>query len=75
MSKNNLSRWEPTKLEMDEIVLPANTDISKTCITHINELECPAQYISEMLRDLADAIMTSYPEVKDNISNLYFFNE
>jgi len=30
---------------------------------------CPPQYIADMLRDLADEIMTSYPEVKDKSSN------
>ena len=40
------------------------------CVAYINELECPPQYIADMLRDLADAIMTSYPEVKNNSSNL-----
>ena len=43
---------------------------SKRCVAYINEHECPPQYIADMLRDLADAIMTSYPEVKNNSSNL-----
>ena len=69
-NKNNINRWEPTKLQIDDIILPAYTDLSKRCVFYINELECPPQYIADMLRDLADAIMTSYPEVKDNSSNI-----
>ena len=70
MDKNNINRWEPTKLQIDDIILPAYTDLSKRCVSYIKELECPPLYIADMLRDLADAIMTSYPEVKDNSSNL-----
>ena len=69
MDKKNINRWEPTKLQIDNIILPAYTDLSKRCVAYINELECPPQYIADMLRDLADAIMTSHPEVKDNSSN------
>ena len=70
MDKDNINRWEPTKLQIDNIILPAYTELSKRCVSYIKELECPPQYIADMLRDLADEIMTSYPEVKDNSSNL-----
>ena len=70
MDKDNINRWEPTKLQIDKIILPAYTELSKRCVCYIKELKCPPQYIADMLRDLADAIMTSYPEVKDNSSNL-----
>ena len=70
MDKNNFNRWEPTKQQIDDIILPAYTDLSKRCVSYIKELECPPQYIADMLRDLADAIITSYPEVKNNSPNL-----
>ena len=70
MSKNNINEWEPTKLQIHNIILPAYTDTSKRCVAYINKLGCPPKYIADMLRDIADAIMTSYPEVKDNSSNL-----
>ena len=70
MSEKNTNKWEPTKLQIDEIILPAYTDLSMRCVSFIKQLECPPQYIADMLRDLADAIMTSYPEVKKNSSNL-----
>ena len=68
--RKNTNRWEPTKLQIDEIILPAYTDLSKRCVFYINQLGCPPQYIADMLRDLADAIMTSYPEVKNKNSIL-----
>ena len=72
MSEKNTNRWEPTKLQIDEIILPAYTDLSKRCVFYIKQLECPPRYIADMLRDLADAIMTSYPEVKNNSSCLLY---
>ena len=68
MSNKNTNKWEPTKLQIDEINHPAYTDLSKRCVSYIKKLECPPQFIADMLNDLADAIMTSYPEVKDKNS-------
>ena len=70
MSNKNTNRWEPTKLQIDEIILPAYTDLSKRCVSYIKQLDCPPQYIADMLSDLANAIMTSYPEVDDKNSIL-----
>ena len=70
MSEKNTNRWEPTKLQIDEIILPAYSELSKRCVSYIGQLECPPQYIADMLRDLADAIMTSYPKVKNKNSIL-----
>ena len=61
-----IHRWEPTKKQVDDIILPAYTFISQKCVAYIKELKCPPEYIADMLRDVADAIMTSYPEVKNN---------
>ena len=70
MPKKNFNRWESTKLQIDEIILPANTDLSKRCSTYINQLDCPPQYIADKMRDLAKAIINSYPEFKGNSSDL-----
>ena len=70
MSEKNNNRWEPTKVQIDEIILPAYNDFAKRCNSCIKQLECPSQNIADMLRDLADAIMTSYPEVKNKNSIL-----
>ena len=70
MNKNNINRWEAIKLQIDKIFLPAYTYLSKSCVAYIRGLEYPPQYIANTLRDLADAIRTSYPEDKNNSSNL-----
>ena len=66
MSSKNLNRWEPTKLQIDNIFLPAYTDLSKKCFSYINQLDCPTQNIADILRDISDAIMNSYPVIKNN---------
>ena len=66
MSPKNLNRWEPTKLQIDKIILPAYTDLSKKCVSYINQLDCPTQNIADILRDISDAIMNSYPVIKNN---------
>ena len=65
MSNKNTQRWEPTKLQIDEIILPTYKDLSKNCVSYIKQPDCPPKYIADMLRDSAVAIMTSYPEVKE----------
>ena len=61
------NRWGLSKLQIDEIILPAYTDLSKRFVSYIKQLECPPQYIADILKDLADANMTSYPKVKNKI--------
>ena len=70
MNKNNINRWESTKLQIDKIILPAYVDLSKSYVCYIKELKYTPKHISDMLKDIADATMTSYLEFKDNN---YFF--
>ena len=70
MSVKNPNRWEPTKHQIYDISFPSYTDLSKRCVSYIKKLEFPPDNIADMLRDLADAIMTSYPEVKNKNSTL-----
>ena len=32
-------KWEPTKVQIDKIILPAYTDLSKKCVSYIEQLE------------------------------------
>ena len=73
MLKNNYNRRGPTKQQLDGIILPSYSYLSKKCVSYINELGCPPQYIADTLRDSAEAITNSYPEFKRNSSDLRFF--
>ena len=65
MSPKNFNKWEPTNLQIDNIILPAYTDLSKKCVPYINQLDCQTQNIADILRDISDAIMNSYPVIKN----------
>ena len=73
MTIKNINRWESTKKQIDDIILTAYTDMYKKCISYIREYDCPQQYIAYITRDLADAIISSYPEDKNNSLNLSKF--
>ena len=75
MTKNNLYIWGPTNLQINKIILPAYTDLSKKCVANIKHLDCPPQYIADMLRNLTEAIMSSYPKFTGNVLIYSFFNE
>ena len=76
MSKKNQIRWEPIKFQIDNINFPAYTDFPKRCVADIKELECSPQYIADMFGNIVYAILSSYPQVKDNNSfNIIFFYE
>ena len=66
MSSKNLNRWESTKLQIDNIILPAYTNLSKKCVSFMNQLDYPTQNIADILRDISDEIMNSYPVIKNN---------
>ena len=73
MDKVNLNKWKSTKIQIYDINLPGYTYLSRKCVSLIIKLECTLKYRAGMLRDLANVIITQYPEVKDNNSNLYKF--
>ena len=70
MSIKNKNIWEPTKTQLDDVIIPTYTVMSKKCIFYIRKLECFPQFIADMLINIANAIINSYPEDQDNISNL-----
>ena len=54
--------WQPTDEQVDKIILPAMQLIAQQCAGYINELQCPPEFISVMLRDIADAFENPAPE-------------
>ena len=67
MSSNELN-WHPTQDQLNDIVLPAYSDITKLSVSFINKLECPPEYVANMLRDIAEAIVSSHPDSKSSCS-------
>jgi len=68
MSDNFQSKWEPTQDQIDNIILPAYHNMAKQSVAYINDFGCPPEYVADMLRDIADALITSHPESEKNCS-------
>ena len=68
MSGNFQSKWEPTQDQIDNIILPAYQNMAKQSVAYINDFGCPPEYVADMLRDIADALITSHPESENNCS-------
>ena len=60
--------WQLTQEQLDEMILPAYNEITKMSVSFINKLECPPEYVANMLRDVAEAIISSYPESNKSCS-------
>ena len=60
--------WQPTQEQLDEIILPAYNEITTISVSFIKKLECPPEYVAEMLRDVAEAIISSHPESNKSCS-------
>ena len=67
MSSNDLN-WKPTKEQLDEMILPAYNEITKMSVSFINKLECPPEFVADMLIDVAEAILSSHPESNKSCS-------
>ena len=73
MTDKNTYRWELTNLQINKLIPPSYKEHSKKFAAYIMRLKSQGQYIADISRDLADQIKTSYSEVKENNTNLYFF--
>ena len=62
MSDNCELRWQPTKDQLDNMILPAYTDMAKQSVAYVNQFGCPPEYVADMLRDIADALISIHPE-------------
>ena len=62
MSDNLELKWQPTKDQLDNMILPAYTDMAKKSVAYVNKFGCPPEYVADMLRDIADALTSIHPE-------------
>ena len=56
-----------------KMILPTYYEITKVSVSFINELECSPEYVTHMLRDVAEAIISSHPELNKSCSCCKFF--
>tara|TARA_B100000700_G_C14608085_1_gene652275 strand:- start:250 stop:462 length:213 start_codon:yes stop_codon:yes gene_type:complete len=68
MTENCKVTWEPTKEQVEKIILPVMQDIAQQCVKYRNELQGPLQFMALMLRDIADALETPIKESDSDCS-------
>ncbi len=68
MSDNFETKWQPTKNQLDNLILPAYSEIAKQSVAYVNEFGCSPEYVADMLRDIADALTSIHPESENNCS-------
>tara|TARA_B100001057_G_scaffold327154_1_gene327424 strand:- start:192 stop:404 length:213 start_codon:yes stop_codon:yes gene_type:complete len=68
MSDNCELKSQPTKEQLENMILPTYTEIAKQSVAYINKFECPQKYVADMLRDIAVALTSVHPESKGNCS-------
>ena len=56
MSDNCELKWQPTKDQLDNMILPAYTEIAKQSVAYVNKFWSPPEYVADILRDIADAL-------------------
>ena len=62
MSDNSELKWQPTKDQLDNLILPAYKEMAKQSVTYVNKFGCPPEYVADMLIDIADALTSIHPE-------------
>ena len=68
MSDKSEANWQPTKEQIDNMILPAYTDMAKQSVAYVQEFGCPPEYVADMLRDIADALTSIHPESEGGCS-------
>ena len=72
MLENDKLNWQPNQSQIDNLILPAYTDLAKKSVSLIKEIDCPPEYVADMLRDIADALINSHPNSEKNCSCCWF---
>ncbi len=68
MTSTRKAKWETTPEQIDNQILPAYNEIAKQSVHLINEFQCPPEYVADMLRDIADALISAHPESENKCS-------
>ena len=65
-------RWKPTQNQIDDLILPAYTEMAKKSVGYIAKLHCPSGFVADMFRDIADALESSHPESESDFHDVKF---
>ena len=62
------ARWKSTQNQIDDLILPAYSDMAKKSVEYIAKFQFPQGYVVDRLRDIADALESSHPEYESYCS-------
>ena len=68
MSDHCELKWLPTKEQLDSMILSAYTEIAKQSVAFVHKFGGPLEYVSDMLRDIADALTSVHPQSEGDCS-------
>ena len=68
MPEKSQVRWEATEEQIETIIIPAMKNIAQQCAGYGEKLQCPPAFIAVMLRDIADALISSHPSSNKDCS-------
>ena len=68
MNSNCDSIWKPSQEQIDNLILPAYTEMAKKSVDYIDKFQCPPEFVADMLRDIADALVSSHPKTNTDCS-------
>ena len=68
MTNSIQAKWEPTQDQIDNVILPAYSEMAKKSVYYINQFQCPPEYVADMLRDIADALISAHPDSETKCS-------
>ena len=58
-------KWSPSQEQIDNIIIPPMQSTSQQYADYANELQCPPEFISLILRDVADAFEENGPKAEN----------
>ena len=61
MSCNCALKCQPTKDQLENIILPAYTEMAKQSVSYVNRFGCPPEYVADMLIEIANALTSIHP--------------
>ena len=66
MTEECEEKWSPSQDQIDNIIIPAMQRTAQQYSDYAHELQCPPEFISLMLRDVADAFEENGPNDKNS---------
>ena len=60
------ARWKPTQNQIDDLILPAYTEMVNKIVEYIAKFQFPPGYAADMLRDIPDALESSHPKTESD---------